>query len=488
MSKKYSLNRKTTLGFIWSFMDLIGNQGIQFTIQIILARILLPSAFGLIGMILVFISISKSVIDSGFTQALIRKQDADQDDYSTIFYFNLFVGILIYVILFISAGSISEFFNEPKLVLILRILSLSLIIESFAIIQRVFLIRAVDFKTQTRINVIAGIVSGAIAIFFAMRGYGVWSLVIKTLSMNFVQVLLLWFSNRWAPSLKFNLESFRGLFGFGSKLLVSGLINTIFKNIYIIVIGRFFSTTDLGYYTNAVKLRDVAVQSLTTSVRRVTYPVLSNIRHDETRLKNGFKRVIITSSYIIFPFMVGIAAVSHSLINLLLGDKWLPLVIYLQLLSFAGMLYPLHSVNLNILEVKGRSDLFLILEVVKKAVTSILIIIALWFKLGILGLVSTAVLTSYIALLINTYFSAKEINYSVKDQLKDLMPIFIISLVMGLVVYLIGMSLPFNALQKLVLQVCIGILLYLGMSKLVGIKEFGTISRMVLTIFKRNKN
>ncbi|MFE4706049.1 lipopolysaccharide biosynthesis protein [Peribacillus simplex] len=487
MKGSTSLKKKTLSGFFWSFTDLFANQGIQFVIQIILARLLLPEHFGVIGMILVFIAISNSIIDSGFSQALIREKDANQVDYSTVFYFNLIMAFVMYGVLYISAPSISGFFGEPQLVLILRVLSLVLIIDSFGIIQRVTLIKNVDFRTQMKINIISGTTSGIIAIIFALMDYGVWSLVIKTLSMQFFQSLLLWLFNKWVPSVTFSVQSLKRFFGFGSKLMVSGLIDTVYNNIYFVIIGKFFSASQLGYYTNAVKLRDVVSQSITSSFQRVTYPVLSSIKEDEKRLKSGFRKVVKISSFIIFPVMLGLVAIASPLINLLLGDKWMPSVKYFQLLCLAGMLYPLHSINLNILLVKGRSDLFLLLEIIKKVILTILIVLSLWFKVGIMGLIIVAVLHSYLALFVNTYFSSKEISYSMREQIKDILPIFLIALFMGIVVFYIGAILPSSNIIKIVIQISSGCIVYVSISILAKINEFNTVYKMVRPFLKKLK-
>ncbi|MEH7388578.1 lipopolysaccharide biosynthesis protein [Bacillus sp. JJ1521] len=489
MQENNSLKSKTLSGLIWSLTDLIGNQGLQFIIQIILARLLLPEQFGLIGMILVIIAISTSIIDSGFTQALIREKDPSQIDYSTVFYFNLFMAVLLYGIIFISAELISIFFGEPTLIPIIKILSLVLIINSFGIIQRAILIKRVDFKTQTKINLLAGIISGIIAVICAFKGLGVWSLVIRTLSMQFIQTGLLWFFNRWIPSIVFSFQSFKRFFGFGSKILASGLIDTIFNNLYFILIGKFFSVTALGYYTNAIKLRDVASQSVTSSIQRVTYPVLSSIKEDETKLRNGYRTVIRMTAYIIFPFMIGLATVASPLIQLLFGDKWMPSVIYLQLLCFAGMLYPIHALNLNILQVKGRSDIFLLLEIIKKVILTVLISVSLIFDFGVIGLIGSAVIHSYIALVINTYYSGREISYNTTEQLRDLTPIFIISILMGGIVYYSGLVLFESALAKLIIQVIIGFILYIFISKISRIKELELIKDLILKFVKtKNKS
>ncbi|NLT46251.1 MAG: lipopolysaccharide biosynthesis protein, partial [Thermotogaceae bacterium] len=343
MSESSNLRQKTASGLFWSFSDLIANQGIQFLIQVVLARLLLVEDFGLIGMITIFIAISTSFIDSGFSQALIREQEAKQEDFSTVFYFNLAMACGLYIILFFSAPFISDFFKEPRLIAILRVLSLVLIINSFGIIQRVMLVRRIDFKTQTKISIIASISSGAVAIVLAYFGFGVWSLVIRTLTMQFLVAFLLSISNRWKPSLVFNIHSFKRLFRFGSRLLVSGLLDKIYNNIYYVIIGKFFSATDLGYYTNAKKLEETASAAVTGALQRVSYPVLSSMQNEESRLRAGFAKIIRTSTYLNFPIMVFLAAIANSLIKLIFSEKWLPSIPYFQILCFAGMLYPLHA-------------------------------------------------------------------------------------------------------------------------------------------------
>jgi O-antigen/teichoic acid export membrane protein len=478
MQEQTSLKNKTITGMFWSFSDLISKQGINFLIQVILARLLLPKDFGIIGMITVFIAISNSVIDSGFSSALIREKKVSQEDYSTVFYFNLVIAVVMYIVLFFSADAISSFFNEPQLVAILKVL---------ALIQRTMLVKKIDFKTQTRINVISSITSGIIGIAFACLGYGVWSLVIRMLSMQFILSLLLCLSNKWIPSLVFKMDSFKRLFGFGWKLLVSGLINTLYKNIYYVIIGKSFSAIELGYYSNAQKIRDTASQSITMSVQKVSYPVLSSINGENERLRLGYKKIIKNSVFITFPMMIGLAAVANPLINLLFGANWVASIPYFQVLCFAGMLFPLHAINLNILQVKGRSDLFLGLEVIKKVIGVTSIGIVLYFKLGIMGLLWTAVLNSYIAYFINSYFSAELLSYSTKEQIKDITPIFIVSILMGTLVYFSGAMLPANDLVKLVAQIFIGVVTYIGISRIAKIEELKTVYDMIVSVLKKGK-
>ncbi|MBU3127162.1 lipopolysaccharide biosynthesis protein [Clostridium tagluense] len=487
MQETNSLKKKTIAGLFWSFSDLIANQGIQFIIQVILARLLVPEDFGIIGMITVFIAISQSFIDSGFTNALIREKEPSQADYSTVFYFNLFMAVLMYIVLFFSAGAISRFFKEPQLVAILRVIAIVLIINSFGLIQRTMLTKSINFKTQTKISVISSIVSGIIAVIFAYMGFGVWSLVVKTLVMQFIQSLLFCIYNKWIPSLVFRIDSFKRLFGFGWKLLVSGLINTLYNNLYFLIIGKVFSTVELGYYTNAQKLRDTASQSITTSVQKVSYPVLSSIKEDEETLRAAYKKIIKTSVFITFPLMIGLAVVASPLIRLIFGQKWINSIPSFQMLCFAGMLFPLHAINLDILQVKGRSDLFLRLEIIKKFVGLSLIAIVLFFKLGILGLLWAAVLSSYIGYFINSYYSAEMLSYSTVQQIKDITPVFIASVLMAIVVYFSGTILLTNNLVKLIIQFIIGVVVYVNVCKIGKIKELSTVSELIGSILKKVK-
>lgn len=485
MSNESSLKQKTIKSIFWSIGDQIANQGIQFILQIILARLLLPEHFGIIGMILVFILISNIIIDSGFTQALVREQEVNQADYSTVFYFNLLVAFILYGALFSIAPLISTFYHEPQLVPILRVLSLSLIINSLSIIQRTQLIKNIDFKTQTKINFISGMLSGVLAIVLALLGFGVWSLVVKTISLQLFQLILLWILNDWKPSFIFKFDSFKRMFGFGSKLMTARLISIIYSNIFFIVIGKLFSVTQLGYYTNAVKITETASLSITSALQKVTFPVFSSIQDDKERLKNGFKKIIKMSAFINFPIMMGLAAIADPLVHLLFGENWVPMIIYFQLLCLAGMLYPLHDINLNILKVKGKSNLYLLLNIIQKIILTLLIIGAVWFGLGVIGLIGVIVLQSYIEFFINSYFAGREISYPTTKQIKDLVLIYIITIIMGVIVYLSGMFLPENNIIKLSLQIIVGSVVYIGMSKLTKVKELNEVWNLMTPIVKK---
>lgn len=485
--RKDVLKKKTISGLFWTFGEVIANQGVQFVIQIFLARLILPEEFGLIGMITVFIAISNSIIDSGFSNALIREKEVNQHDYSTVFYFNLITSIVVYVILYFSSPTISVFFAQHKLSLILRVLAITIIINAFGIIPRAILTRKINFKAQMIINISSSIVSGFIAIVLAYKGFGIWSLVFRTIIMQFIQVVMLSIINRWRPSFVFSKNSFEKLFGFGWKILVSGLIDTIYNNLYYMVIGKMYSASDLGYYTNAQKLRDIAATSISTAVQKVSYPVLSCMQNEEEVLKNMYKKIIKSSVYITFPVMFGLAIVAKPLILLLFGDNWSQSIIYFQILCLAGMLYPLHAINLNILQVKGRSDLFLKLEILKKCVAITLIAISIFSKWGIIGLIWMKVVSSVIAFFINSYYSKSIIGYSTLNQIRDILPVLIITLFMGITTYFIGTFVPDYNFIKILIQISFGSAFFIVTSYMFKIEEFFSILDIMKKMIKKVK-
>lgn len=474
-----SLKRKTLTAMLWSFAEFISKQGIQLIIQVILARLLLPEHFGLIGMVTIFIAISNSLVNSGLDQALIREKKPSQQDYSTVFYFNLAISGLIYLLIFIAAPLISNFYNEPMIMPIIRVLMLSVIFNAFGTIQRVILIREINFKAQTRITIISSVISGVIAVILAFIGLGVWSLVIQMILSQFLQMLLLFGTIKWFPSLTFDLKSFKYYFTFGYRLLLSGLLETFYRNIYYVIIGRFYPANQLGYYTNAKKVRDISSQSITQAIQKVTYPVLSQMRNEPYRLENNYKKIMKVSAYVIFPFMLGIAAIAPNLVPMLLGERWIPSVVYLQLLCLSGILYPIHALNLNILKVKGRSDLFLKLEIIKKIFHTVFIVFALIFTRSIEGLILTSILNSYNSLLINMYYSAREINYKISRQLLDLAPTFLIAIFMSLTVYYIGILMALPTFILIIIQISMGIIIYIVLSIIFKRPEFKYLNSLI---------
>ncbi len=464
------IKNKTISGVFWSATENFTNLGIQFIIGVIIARLVSPKEFGLIGMITIFIAISQTFIDSGFVSALVRKQDVTRTDYSTAFYYNLAVGTVFYLGLFFSAHAISRFFDEPQLTSLIRVLGLGLIIGALCIVQNAVLLRRVDFKLFAKIKISSVIISGSIAIYLAYKGFGVWSLVARQLLDGFLTSLFLWIWNKFIPSLVFSIQSFRELFGYGSKLLASGLIHSIFENIYLVVIGRYFSASELGYYTRANSFYRLPSHSITNVITRVAFPVLAQMQDNPVALKSGYKRMIKTTMFLSFSLLIGMAAVSSPLILTLIGEQWKPSIIFLQLLCFVGMLYPLHALNLNLLNVLGRSDLFLKLEVFKKMMAIPVVVIGV--SMGIKAMIFGMWIASFIAYYLNSYYSGRFINYPMREQLYDIMPSFLIAIFMGVLVYFSGMFLPLGNSMKLILQITIGAAFVLTFSELFKLEAY----------------
>lgn len=479
------LKQKTINGLFWSFIDNISSHGITFIVGLILARLLEPSEFGLIGLITVFIAVSSTFINSGFSAALIRKKNCTDKDYSTVFYFNLAAGIFFYFLLLLSSPLISRFFAEPLLNPLIKVVGIVLIIDSLTIIQRTILTKRINFKLQTKISVISAIFSGIVGILMAIRGFGVWSLVGKQVCQQALNSFLLWLWNKWRPLLVFSMKSFKELFSFGYKLLLSGIIDTVYRNIYNLVIGKYFSTAELGFYTRANSFKNLPSQNLEGIIGRVSYPVLSEIQNDPVKLKLGYKKILKNTMYLSFILMAGMAAVAEPMIISLIGEKWRTSVIYLQMLCFVGALYPLHALNLNMLNVKGRSDLFLNLEIIKKilAIPTIIIGIIWGIKIMIFGMW----INSLIAYYLNSYYSGRLINYPLKEQIKDILPGLIYALIMGAAVFLSGLFLPVNYLVKLMIQLVFGIVLVLGFGELFKFEPYIEIKEIVTTkVFRKN--
>lgn len=451
-----SLKQKSINGVLWSFFDQFANLGITFIVGVFLARILSPKEYGLIGMVTVFIAVSTVFINSGFANALIRKKDCTEDDYSTVFIFNFITSLIFYFILFITAPFISTFFHEIQLIAILRVLAIVLIIDSLSIIQSTILVKRVDFKLQARISIVSSALGGILGLVLALNDFGVWALVFMQLSSRAINTMLLWCWNKWKPNWNFSKSSFNELFGFGSKLLISGLIDTLFRNINLLVIGKYFNAIQLGYYTRAEQYNMVPAQSITGIVSRVTYPVLAQMQDDEAKLKQNYKQIVKSVMFVSFNIMLGVAATAEAMIHALIGHKWEQTIIYLQLLSFVGMMYPLHALNLNILQVKGKSDLFLRLEIIKKVMAIPILFIAIFY--GIKSMIIGTCISSLIAYYLNSYWSGKLIKYPIREQLTDLIPSLMFAVFMAVVVYFSASIFTASVWITLFFQLLVGVI------------------------------
>ena len=430
------------------------------------------------AMIAIFIAVSNSIVDSGFSNALIRKVRIDRVDYNTVFVFNLIVSIVLYILLYTSAPAISLFFKEPVLTNVLRVIGLILIVNALGIIPRTILVRGIDFKTQTKVSIISSVSSGLVGVSMAIMGFGVWSLVWQQLSRQILNSLFLWIFCKWIPRWEFSIKSFKEMFGFGYKLLLSGLLDTLYKNIYYVIIGRCYSPAQLGQYSRAEQFNMIFSSNLTSIVQRVSYPVLSSIQEEPERLREAYRQIIKTTMLVTFACMLGLAAVAKPLIIILIGEKWLPAVSFLQIICFSGMLYPLHAINLNILQVKGRSDLFLKLEIIKKTIAVFPILIGIFY--GIEYMLWGSVLTSFIAYFLNSYYSADLIRYSTIEQIRDVLPVFTVSFTIAAVMWLFSL-LDISVYIQLPTQIIVGLTLAFAVYERLRLPEYLEVKRLGLS-------
>ncbi|MFL7851924.1 lipopolysaccharide biosynthesis protein [Providencia rettgeri] len=455
----HNLKQKTTSSLKWSAIERLATQLVQLIVMLVLARILGPHAFGLIGMLAVFIAVSQVFVDSGLSSALIRKLDRSELDYSTAFYFNIGIALACYTLLYFCAPYIAHFYQQPELTPLTRVLALVVIINSFGIIQRTKLSIKMDFKTQAKASLIAVTISSLTAFCLAYYNFGVWSLVAQTLVYATFNVIFLNMLHRWLPMLSFSSESFRHLFGFGSKLMLSGLIDSIYQNIYQIVIGKKFNVLDVGYFTQANQLIQTPATTMTAIIQRVTYPMLSSIQNDEQKLNSAYLLTLRLSAVVIFPILFGLGTIADPLIPELLGLEWKAAALLASILAMGLLLYPIHAINLNYLQVKGRSDLFLKLEIIKKVIITIILIITIPF--GINAICIGIVIQSYIALFINTYYNGRIGNLSGIIQLKALLPIWLIAIAACSIAWLITHLVTLSTWVSITMTITIAIAIYI---------------------------
>jgi teichuronic acid exporter len=477
------LSRKTVKSVMWSAVERFGSQGIQLVMSLIIARLLLPEEYGLIAMLMIFIAVAQTFVDSGFGSALIQKKDRTETDYSTVFYFNFVIAVFVYLVLFFAAPSIAEFYhkkgeidNRALLTMVTRVYGLTLIINSLSLVQRAKLQIALDFKKLAIASTIAVFVSGLIGVVLAYEGFGVWALVAQALLNNFVSTLLLWGLSHWHPMLIFSKESFRTLFSFGSKLLASSLLSTIYTNLYTLVIGKFYSEKALGSYFQANNLTTFTSNNISAVIIRAIYPIQCSMQDDDEQLKYYFMKYLKLSCYIIFPITIGLCALAEPLVMVVLKAQWVPAIPYIQILSVAYMWMPVMMMNCNVLNVKGRSDYFLRAEVIKKIVAIIILVVTIPF--GIKIMCWGVVLYSFADMLIITIYTKKLLDLRFFKQIKTLFPVFFLSASMGLIAY--GSTLLFdNQFLKLFVGVTVGIVYFLVVSKFARFEELDFLLSLV---------
>jgi O-antigen/teichoic acid export membrane protein len=479
-----SLKSKTIKGVGWSSVDSIAQHTVSFVVSIVLARLLSPDDYGLLGLVGIFTAVCQTLILGGFSSALIRKKDITDDDYNTAFIVNLGMSLLLYGVVFLGAPWIADFFQRQELVALVRVASVSLVIGAFAIVQQTKLTKRIDFKTQMKITLVASIVSGIVGIVLAWHKWGVWALVAQQITSNLFRTVLLCLSNRWFPKLRFSLKSFHELFGFGWKLMVSGLLDTVWKDLYQGVVGKFYSPGTLGQYTRAKHFSVLFSSNLTHVIQRVTYPVLSNIQDDKERMVAAYRKIIKLTMFATLFCMFALGAVSTPLLNCLIGAKWHEASTYLPFICFIGAFYPLHAINLNMLQVQGRSDIFLILEICKKTLGLVPLFVGAF--VGIIPMLCTSILTNFLSFFLNSYYTGKKLGYSSWRQLEDIALSFTIALVTAIAVFSLQ-YLPLSYWLILPLQIVVWIGLFWGLCLIFQSAEYKEMLNIAFSMLRKKK-
>ena len=433
MSDNYQ--SKTAKGVSWGFIDNLVSSGISFLIGLLLARILSPEEFGIVGITMIFVAVSNAIADGGFSNALTRKLQVDDRDYQTVFTLNFTASLLLYLLLFAASPLLALLFRDKQLEAVIKVVSLVIVFNGFSIVHRTMLIREVNFKTQAKISIISSLSSAAVGVTLAYSGYGIWALVAQQLIRNGLNSILLWTTRRWIPRFIFSYSRFKELFGYGSKILLSSLIDTIYNNIYYMVIGGLYSSRMLGLYSRAEQFTSVFAVNFATVLQKVSLPVLSRFQNDEERLKVGYKKLLKNAMIITVVALAGFGAMAKSIVVIVIGAKWLPCVPFLQILCLAALFQPMNMINQNVLQVQGLSGLFLKLEIIKKGIA--VVIIGLGIYMGIYGLLWGSVIISFLSFFINSFYAKRYISYSSWEQLDDVYPYILTYAMIGLCVYLI---------------------------------------------------
>lgn len=479
------LKQESIKGFKWSFIDNISKYSISFIVSIILARLLSPEEYGTIGIILIFTTIFSTLVDSGFSTALIRKKDADETDYNTIFTTNIIFSILLCAILIIGAPAVATFFGNEELIPLSRVMSLIIIINALSLIPKTLLTKSINFKTQAKVTATATIVSGVIGITMALLGFKVWSLVGLQIANAAISTVSLWFFSKWHPHLQFSIERFKELFDYSWKLMLIGITHSLWKEMYSVIISKFYNASSLGQFTRAKLFSDAFSSNLTKVVQRVTMPVLSKIQDNPELLKRSYIKVIRTTMFITFAALFGLAAISESMILTLLGDKWGEAAKFLPLICFLQMFYPLNVINLNLIALLGRSDTCLKLEIIGKCLLTPPLIIGIYYN--IYSMLIGSIIASFICYLINAHHSGRLINYTIKAQIRDIMPSFLVMTAMALPVYAIH-YLNMSPYVTLPVQLIFGAALLLFLCKTFKIKEYNTLRVIILSRKRKNQH
>jgi O-antigen/teichoic acid export membrane protein len=468
--------------FIWRFAERCGAQLVSFVVSIVLARILAPEDYGTIALVTVFTAILQVFVDSGLGTALIQKKDADDLDFSSVFYFNFSICLVLYAVMFIVAPYIAIFYEDMTLTSVIRVLSLTIVISGVKGIQQAYVSRNMLFKRFFFSTIGGTIFSAFLGIGLAFSGCGVWALVAQQLSNTMIDTLILWITVKWKPKKEFSWKRLRTLFSYGWKLLVSSLLDTVYNNLRNLIIGKMYSSADLAYYNQGDKFPKIIVTNINTSIDSVLLPTMSNEQDDRNRIKSMTRRAIKTSIYVMAPLMMGLAFCAESIVELVLTDKWLPCVPFLRLFCITYMFWPVHTANLNAIKAMGRSDCFLKIEIVKKIVGLFFLLSSMWF--GVMAIAYSLLLSSILSQIINAWPNRQLLGYGYLEQVRDFAPGILLAIGMGICVYFIGF-LPLPTIVTLLIQIIIGAVIYIGASALLKLEEFEYILGMVKLFLKK---
>ncbi len=479
-----TLRNNVIKNLFWKLMERSGVQGIQFVIQIVLARILSPNDYGIISLITIFIALANVFIQSGFNTALIQKKNVKEEDFSSVFYLSIFVATILYIILYLSSPFIANFYKVKALTPVLRVLSITLFFGAFNSIQNAVISKKMEFRKLFISSILSVIISGVVGIILARMGYGVWSLVIQQIVNQITVTIILWFTVKWRPKLTFSIKRISNLFSYGWKLLVSSLIDTLYMNLRGLVVGKVYTSNMLAFYNRGEQFPQLIVSNINGAIQSVMLPTLSSEQDNKKRVKELVRRSIVTSSFLVFPLMIGLAAVGEPLIKILLTDKWLPSLPFMQIFCLTYALWPIHTSNLQAINALGRSDIFLKLEITKKIVGIIILIISMFY--GVYAIALGGLLVGIMSSFINAYPNLKLLDYSYKEQIKDIMPSLILSIIMGVIVYSI-LFFNMSPYITLTIQVFIGAIVYVVLAKLFRLECYEYIIHTIKSIKNKNK-
>ena len=464
-----SLKDKTVKGTFWSAADAFLAQGVTFAVGIVLARLLSPEEYGLIGIVTIFTTIMAGIVDSGFSNSLIRKLEVSDDDFCTLFFVNIGVSFLMYALFFFGSPTIATFFERPQLISLCRVMGLMLVIQAFSIVQYTILSRRIDFKTKAKANVVSAILSGIVGITMAYMEFGVWSLAAQQLSRQLFYTVGLWCCNHWWPKMKFSFQSLKYMWGFGWKILVSGLLNSIWSELYQTVVAKCYSPATLGQYTRSKQYARLLSSNLTSVVQRVTYPVLAQIQDDNTRMVFAYRKVIKTTMFVTAVSMIFMGAIAEPLIYCLIGPQWHEAATYLPLICISMSLYPLHAINLNMLQVQNRTDIFLYLEIAKKIIAFGPLCLGIF--VDIYWMLAGSIVFGIISFFLNSYYTGKKLRYSSWMQLRDVAPSYGVAFVIALMVYYFK-YLPLSYWMVLPIQIAVGISVFFLLNEKLQLTEY----------------